>query len=41
MEPILYRSEPGNWLANIDWAFHIFWATYFSTILGVVAYVTS
>ncbi len=25
--------------ANIDWAFHIFWLTYFSTVLGFVAYV--
>ena len=26
-------------LANIDWLFYIFWLTYFSIILGVVAYV--
>ena len=26
-------------LANIDWAFNIFWATYLTIIIGVVAYV--
>jgi hypothetical protein len=28
-----------NWLANVDWAFHIFWLIYFSIVLGIVAYV--
>jgi hypothetical protein len=43
METILYRSDhvkAPHRLANIDWVFHIFWATYFSIIVGIVAYVT-
>jgi len=42
METILYRSDAVTApypLANTDWLFLIFWASYFSTVLGVVAYV--
>jgi hypothetical protein len=41
MERILRTSSPVKLpyrLVNIDWPFHIFWLTYFSTILGVVRY---
>lgn len=30
----LKRSQ----LADIDWLFYIFWLTYFSIVLGIVAY---
>jgi hypothetical protein len=33
---ILHPSESA--LAHIDWAFHTFWATYFSIVVGGVAY---
>ena len=40
MERILRTTRPvkPSHLANIDWAFYIFWVTYFVIILGIAAY---
>ena len=27
-------------LASIDWPFYVFWLTYFSVMVGLVAYLT-
>lgn len=42
MEQILHkRSGQSTYrLANIDWAFPIFWTIYFGVIYGAVVYVT-
>ena len=41
MERILRTNGPIKLpyrLVNIDWAFHIFWLTYFSIVLGAARY---
>lgn len=40
MERIIRTARPvkPSQLANIDWPFYIFWLTYFSIVLGIVAY---
>ena len=32
------RHVKRSQLADIDWLFYIFWLTYFSIVLGIVAY---